>query len=454
MIFEMPAKIVILYFIIAILFVVIIVVFFAVLMRRFYKDRHFKALDREREIFAPYVEALISSSSSVDLSLFNNKQNSIKWLAAEDLLLKSTDGADDTKIRRLLECFDELGITEVYLKDLKSDNKYRASLCAERLGRLKCARSVPGLIDSLKSDNTDLKNMAVNALGIIGDGSAISALMERFMEVIDEKEDISGRIIKNALISFGTDAIPHLMRELGNSLWRVRSRVLDVLCEIESPDLKEVFISALTDLEPDVRAKGAKGLGVIKEADGTLGPLTKLYDDEVWIVRYQCVRALGYIGDKSSIELFKRAIADSNWQVRSAAAQALGGYGVSAIKELTDVMLKSDDRFACEQVAEELQRSGLIFDIIENLRKPSGSELSEDMLFDIARNGVLSPLIDAMDDPDPEIRRNVAGLLGRIGNFRARDVLQRCAKNDNDNSVKLEASRALQTVPIEDPATA
>jgi HEAT repeat protein len=372
----------------------------------------------------------------------------------EGLLLKAMTNASEAELSRVAERFDTLGITDVYLEDLELANRYRASLCAERLGRIRCARAVPALIKALRSENNDLKNMAVNSLGLIGDESALGALMERFREIIDEKEDISARIIKNSLISFGSHAVPYLMRELESSLWRVRSRVLDILCEIDDPALKEVFLKALKDMEPDVRAKGARGLGIIKEADGTLEPLTRLYEDEVWIVRYYSVKALGLIGDKSSVGLFKRAITDSNWQVRRAAAEALGAFGVPAIKELTDVMLRSNDRFAREQVAEELQRSGLIYVIIENLKNPSGATVSEAILFDIGKNGVISPFFEAMDDPDPVVRCRVAALLGRIGDFRSRKVLERSARNDIDLKVKLEAAKALETVPLEDPAAA
>ena len=468
MIFATPASIVILYSIIAILLLVILVVFTAVLIRRLYKERFFTALDREREIYAPLVDALVSSAP-VDMTLFENPVNSIKWLAVEELLLNTIDGiaidgvaidgvvVDDlsrVKSDRARDSFETLGITDIYLTDLKSSNKYRASLCADRLGRIGCERAVPELIEALKSGSRDIKNMAVNALGLIGDERAISPLMERFREVIGEKEDISGRIIKNALIAFGPGALPYLLTELGSSLWRVRSRVLDVLCEIDDPSLKEVFLRALSDLEPDVRAKGARGLGVIKEADGVIEPLTRLYEDEVWVVRYHCVKALGAIKDECSIELFKRAIADANWQVRRAASEALGGYGLSAIKELTDVMLRSTDRFAREQVAEELQRSGLIYAIVESLRNPAGSKPAEDMLFDVGRNGVISPLLDAMYDPDPIMRCKAAILLGRIGNFRSREVLERSARDDENLKVKLEAGKALETVPHEDPAAA
>jgi HEAT repeat protein len=461
MIFETPASIVILYFIIGFFSLVVLFVFSAVIIRRIYKERYYKSLDFEREQYAPLVNSLITSTGSIDKHLIKGKVNSVAWVAVEELLLKAADNATsgqaagdqaaDERMVRIGECFESLGIIDQYLLDLRSGKKFRAPLSAERLGRVRAKRAVGDLIDALKNRERDVKNMAVNSLGLIGDESAIEPLIDIFKDAVDNNEDISIRIIKNALLSFGPSAVPYLLKDVSSSAWRVRSKVLDVLCEMDDPELKGVFLQALKDTEPDVRAKGAKGLGRLKDAQGTLEPLIKLISDESWVVRFQSVTALGLLGSDGSIDAFKQAISDSNWQVRRASAEALGKLGLKSVKEFADVMLRSEDRYAREQVAEELQRSGLIYAFIENLRDPERCKTSEDILFDVGRNGVVSPLIDAMDDKDPVMRAKVAALLGRIGNFRARDILQRTAKIDNDSSVREAAEKALRLVPIEDP---
>lgn len=454
MILATPAAIIILYSIIGFFSLVILFVFSVVIIRRLYKERFYKSLDAARVEYAPLVDSLVNSTGPMDDPLFKNKVNSVKWLAVEELLLKAADRAGEEVRPRVEECLDSLGITQLYISDLKSGKKFRAPLCAERLGRIRSKRAVPELISAMDADNRDLRNMAVNSLGLIGDESAIPPLIALFREAVEKTEDISIRIIKNALLSFEGSAVPYLIGEVSSSAWRVRSKALDVLCEMDVLELKGVFLEALKDREPDVRAKGAKGLGRLKEADGTIEPLIKLTNDEFWIVRYQSIKALGLIGSESAVEVFKKGIGDANWRVRRAAAEALGRLGLTAVKEFAGVMLRSTDRFAREQAAEELQRSGLIYAFIENLRDPSRSKASEELLFDVGKNGVVSPLLDAMEDPDPVLRCKVAALLGRIGDFKARVVLECAAKKDADLKVKLEAERALEQLPDADPAAA
>lgn len=454
MILASPTVIIILYSVIAFFLLVILSVIFVVIIRRLYKQRYYEALDVAREEYAPLVDSLIKSSIQVDDPLFKNKVNSVKWLALEEHLLRALDESGEAVRLRVEECLESLGIVDLYMSDLKSGKKFRAPLCAERLGRIRSKRAVPELINALSANNRDLRNMAVNSLGIIGDESAIPPLVVLFREAAEKTEDISIRIMKNAFLSFGGSVVPFLIEEVGSLSWRVRSKALDVLCESSDPVLKAIFLEAVKDAEPEVRAKGAKGLGNFKEEDGVIEPLIGLTDDEYWIVRYQSVKSLGSIGAQKAVEAFKSRIGDANWQVRRAAAEGLGKLGLTAVKVFADVLLRSTDRFAREQVAEELQRSGLIYVFIENLRKPSGSKASEQLLIDVGKNGVISPLLDAMNDPDPVMRCKVAALLGRIGNFRAREVLESVGKKDGDLKVKLEASRALAYIPNVDPAAA
>ena len=126
----------------------------------------------------------------------------------------------------------------------------------------------------------------------------------------------------------------------------------------------------LTDPERDVRAKAAKGLGNVKDISSVPAlPLLSKTTDQFWVVRLHVVRALGLIKDPIAVECLSTRLGDNKWQVRSAAAVALGTIGADAYLVLVEQYLHSNDRYTREQAKEELAHSRVIDSFVDFIIK-------------------------------------------------------------------------------------
>jgi len=206
-------------------------------------------------------------------------------------------------------------------------------------------------------------------------------------------------------------------------------------------------LSALKDPEPDIRAKAARGLGKLANP-GAVKDLMALAGDPYWLVRLHTVRALGLIGAPESIDTVKERLLDSNWQVRRAAAEALGQMKEDALPALADVLLNNHDRYAREQVLEELQRIGMIRRIIEGLgeKREEARKDSERMLHAVIINGALSPIVNAMEREGPEIRKRIIEVLRKAGGAPALEVITNTIDRDADPGVRETATAALEAL--------
>ncbi len=393
--------------------------FLAVLLRRLYMKRRYRLLDAEREKFRFFYDSLISGAP---LNLKELKDaGPIGRLALEEFLFKALEANGERN--DILGYFDELGFTEDYIKRLKGGNYWEQAFASDRLGRIRCGRAVPELIDALGRKNRDVKNMAVHSLGAIRDKRAVPHLINLLKESVQKDEEVSLRIIKSSLISLGQEAVAELIAELKCPVWQVRSATADILGEIGSREAEAPFIEALSDPEQDIRAKAAKGLGKIKSR----AAIPHLYNaalDRFWVVRLHAVRALGLIGEPQAIDAVRARLVDKNWQVRRVAAEALGGLGDGAFPVLLEVFLYDEDRYAKEQASFAFEKAGVINGLMDFLLTP---EISKNPQY----------FADIKGDPPQSkgfgstgVFREMALKLKEAGENRCREALKYFAAKD------------------------
>jgi hypothetical protein len=210
--------------------------------------------------------------------------------------------------------------------------------------------------------------------------NALAYLLPELVSAIQEGNGIAVRTIKAAIVRAEIDDPIALVTFLGHKNDRVRFVVVDSIREICAKNrdvpltalnfpqtMYRIFLEELMcDPSPDVRARSAEVIRHFHD-DASKAALCILMRDDNEFVRLHSVRACadGYYG--SLVPEVADRMTDSRWRVREAAVKTLTHLGTRGLRALAETFLTTKDRYATEQIAEELQRSGAILEIIDSL---------------------------------------------------------------------------------------
>ena len=255
------------------------------------------------------------------------------------------------------------------------------ALAVDRLGSLAPDYSQAFVAEALHDPSGQVRRVAVEAIGRNRHPAAIPLLLEELRKAIDEGNDVSLRTTKSALVCYNLDDLPHFLPFLSHPSRRVRFFVVDAIREIFvkasrytsisranlSQDIRTAFLTKIpTDTFADVRARGAAVIANFREAAAS-DALRKLMADENEFVRLHTVRVCNDPFYSDLVPDIVRCLADNKWRVREAAAQTLSAFGHRGANELYKYFIVAKDRYAAEQVTEEIQRTGMIRTLLEEL---------------------------------------------------------------------------------------
>jgi HEAT repeat protein len=196
-----------------------------------------------------------------------------------------------------------------------------------------------------------------------------------------------------------------------------------------------------------------RGVNQLRELDKSLAfelVITPIKDSNTR-VRYAAVSLLDTIGDvdlDKSLEILRNCLQDAEYDVKAAAADALGALKLTAaLPEIIDLYHQTEewllklsivaalgemqDQRALPLLAEALESE------VELIRMTTVQTIGE--LGNLAGVDLLTKIIE---DPDTQIRFRVAEALGRIGGEPATAILKKMA-NDPDSKVAEQAQAFL-----------
>ena len=394
----------------AFLLLVILTVLGATIYRRAAALRRYRMLDRNRERFGKRFRELIDEGKTVEeFSAFAFPSLSAEWHAVEHVLfgLLADRGYESAGIALL----DKLGYGSYYERKLGNRNVIARSSAVEKLGRMRSRASTGKLVPLLDGQNAEIVPVTVRALSKIGTREALEAVLDRLPDLYS-RSLVSKKSIESSLWNFGPAAAPELVRygeRYGDPV--SRASVLQVLSVLGAPEALPFAFRNLDHGDSEVRAKALKVIGA---AGGDLPPGEKdrvlaLLGDPVWFVRLQAAKALGTLGHDKAVPLLAKRLVDDNWQVRNAAATAL----VLTSDNPSGIFLHTlgaTDRYAKESVCEEIQKTGYVYRLMNNLDSPGRDtyEKSREILKIMASLGYGTPLREYLrSGGDDRIRKEL-----------------------------------------------
>jgi hypothetical protein len=140
-------------------------------------------------------------------------------------------------------------------------------------------------------------------------------------------------------------------------------------------------------------------------------------------------------------------ITDERWRVREAAVQTVASFQIAGRQRLEQFFLDTTDRYASEQIGEELQRSGLALEFIAALASPDHREgtRARDVCCKLASLGMVSLMAEELvTEHSLGLRMQLFGVLSAYETPQFTDALRRIATNEAD-PLKIKAELLLST---------
>ena len=306
-----------------------------------------------------------------------------------------------------------------YLGD--KDNGVRGG-AADALGKIGDESAVQPLITLLNAPDTtpDLKRIATGAIALIAAPSCEPSLTEAVNNVAADNDARAQATLGLGKIATPT-AIATLVHALNDDDLKLRSAAVVALAragQSDNPAARQTALTSLTgalqDTSASVRLGAAQTLQTLHapEANSALTQALQGNKDAP-DVRAAAATALGYTDNRAGVASLIAALSDSDGSVASAAQQALTAIGPTAVPELLAVLQRGDTDAL--YAAEALGRQG---------------------------TPALSALQQAAGTASPVAQRWIAVALGTVGTAEARPALQQLAQSP-DNDVKFVAQQQL-----------
>ena len=407
-----------------------------------------RRLQRVAHRFQHLIDRVVDGRSDPTALPFEVPVQSDTWVGVELILRRALKGATPKQAVRLIAFAEHGGYPAHYRHQLTRGDQWQRALSAGRLADYRCRDAVGDLLLATQDSHHDVRSAAVRALGRLGDGAAVEALVVILEPVAQGNSDLSRRVVAGSLARYGAEAGEAVAPLLSHSNWRVRGVALYVLGAIGGTAHLQAIIACLGDVEPDVRAKAAQALCGVR-AGSALFPLLACLEDDAWLVRMHTVRAIAALADDAAVGALSRRLEDSHWRVRQEAARGLAGMGAEALMALTQTLLTGADEYAAQQVVEELQRTTIIQDAIDRLaRHPKESALDGPeaaLLRAVAEVGAVSLILTALSEHrNPAVRGLLVQLVAKLHNPRVTPCLARVAADDIDPLVRRDAADCLK----------
>ena len=305
--------------------------------------------------------------------------------------------------------------------------------------------SVEPLFDILKEKDVELKIVAIETLGEIGDERAIKPLIF----CLRDDSHLVRKSAADSLCKFGDAALDPLVYSLRDSRETVRQAAAEALGRLGNKKAAKPLARLLTDRDNDVRKTAIESLGILKD-DRTVKSLVSLLEDNDSSIREAAARGLGMKDNFAAVKPLLSLLRDDIIPVKKAALISLGQIGSPAsVEELKSYL--NDENIEIQKIVivalGEIGNSKALEPLIEVLKDEGSPHKIEVIksLGKIKNLRAVMPLMELCNSKDKEVKLEAVRSLGTIGNFKAIKTLI-TASRDEDPDIRKAANEALNKI--------
>ncbi len=326
-------------------------------------------------------------------------------------------------------------------------------VAAEALGKIGDEVAIPFLVDALtdtgelRLENSKVNDIAVKALERIGSEKALFALSQWRKErgidygvpVVEAPDNIPLLLLDDMSNTDEREVLLRFLDTVHNQNWHDKQQAVQELRAYVhgiqgSDETVSELSNALGSEEPLVRWTAADALGQIGDPSAGQALINAL-NDPSWTVRVEAVRSLSETEETIAVPGLIQALEDSNAVVRETAAATLGQFEDTRAVPYLIALLSDHDNFVRQAAVNALGEIGdpsASADVIAMLKDQDYAVIwsSVETLGKLKAKeavSVLQPLLTDTTRPNWEQRRMcdaVAETLQLIGTSQARDALK------------------------------
>ncbi len=418
-----------------------------------------------RNLACEVLEAIGNQDLDLILVLMEDANEDVRKFAADvighiknkealPILINSLNDASPNVVTSVIESLGKLADEDAAMPLVNLLTGNFAFKAAVALGMIRSSKALPALLDMARDKANLARFAAIEAIGNIGNKSAI----EELVKLISEEDVLIQKVVLKAI-------------GMMDELW-LEEHVVD----FRTLWKEECFMSALDDSDDDLKRYAILALGVLNLPQGPKRLLDLLeQENEVLlpfiihslvrigkkdlqaimdgitresyhVKRHMCV-VLGDVQKNDVIPALMTAAKDENPLVRAAAVHSLGKYEDEKIFDVLKTALTDEDDYVRKSSADGLGWLGdakaidPLITLLEDPSKDAGESALGSLLM-IGGPAVKTNLLKAPSHHKKEVRAYAMYGLGIINGGDVFDLL-RAGLNDEDSEVRKTAVEAL-----------